>query len=67
MRWLVSLATRIKQPIMLNFLNQDGPGSKTLAIGPEGWSQERVNGWVAGKHEMLASAFGEITNWRAAS
>lgn len=66
MRWLVSLATRINQPILLNF-PEDGFRSKTLAIGPSAWTQEKVNGWVGGKHEELAAAFGEISSWRTAS
>lgn len=35
-------------------------GETTAFIPPRGWSQERLAGFVAGKHEELAEAFGDI-------
>lgn len=60
--FLVDVATANKTPIALNLpttADPDGP-STTLCVPPKGWSQERVSGWVAARHQELEAIFGQV-------
>ena len=57
---LLELAEQTGRPIGVNV--QTGVDtSRTAFIGPRSWSEERLQGWVAAKHEELAAEFGEVT------
>jgi hypothetical protein len=64
--WAVDLATRLRRPVMLNMPDRDG-GSHTLTLSPPGWSQERLSGYIAGRHQELEEAFGPIERIRGAA
>jgi hypothetical protein len=64
-KYLARLATRVGRPIGMN-----GPteaGSQTIFISPRGWSDERLAGWVAAKHQELEAEFGPASIIRRAS
>jgi hypothetical protein len=46
------LANDVGRPIGLNLEKKDG-GSATVFLSPEGWSQERLQGWLGGYHQEL--------------
>lgn len=52
------LATETRQPIAINMPN--GDATATALVGPEGWSDERLRGYLGGIHEELAEEFGPI-------
>ena len=57
---LVRVAMKVDRPIGVNL--PSGPDtSSTIFLGPKGWSEERVMGWVAGHHEALERQFGPAT------
>jgi hypothetical protein len=56
-RWLSRLATRRRRPIGVH---QDG---QTLWLAPDGWSDERLQGYVLAQREPLEAAFGPIVRW----
>ena len=57
---LVRVATNVGKPLAVNL--PSGPDmSSTVFLGPKGWSDERVMGWVAGHHEALERQFGDAT------
>ena len=57
-RFLVDLAGEIGRPLGVN-VETAADTSSTAFIAPRGWSQERLSGWVAAKHEELVAEFGE--------
>ncbi len=57
---LIRVATNADKPIGVNLTS--GPDrSTTVFIGPKGWSDERVAGWIGGHREALEAAFGDAT------
>ena len=57
---LVRVATNVGKPIGVNL--PSGPDrSTTVFIGPKGWSDERVEGWIGCHHEALERQFGDAT------
>lgn len=59
-RRLLTIATNTARPIVVNF--STGPEtSRTIVVGPKGWTCEKTAGWIAGRHEALEAAFGEAT------
>jgi hypothetical protein len=65
-QWVVELAVRLDRVILLNVPDRDG-GSCTLTLSPPGWSQERLAGYIAGRHSELEEAFGPIARVRGAA
>jgi hypothetical protein len=53
---LLRVSENIGRPIGCNFPTDTG--SRTVFIVPRSWSQERLRGWVAGHHDVMADAFG---------
>lgn len=60
--WMLEVATETGKPVLLNV--EQGDESETLAIAPKGWSEERLQGYIAACHEELEEAFGEIDRTR---
>jgi hypothetical protein len=58
-RWLATVAEQNKRPIGVNLPAPDG-SSQTAFIAPRDWTQERLQGWVAGRHAELEAEFGEV-------
>jgi hypothetical protein len=56
MRHLLRVSERVNRPIGCNFPTPEG--SRTAFVAPRSWSQERLRGWVGGKHQEIAEAFG---------
>jgi hypothetical protein len=63
--WAADLARQLDRPILLNIPDRDG-SSHTVTLAP-GWSQERLAGYVAARHEELAEEFGPIGRIRGAA
>jgi uncharacterized protein YecA (UPF0149 family) len=61
-RFLVSEATTHNKPVAINVPkpSRDG-GSITTMIGPEGWSEERLQGWLGNAGPALEGMFGRAT------
>jgi hypothetical protein len=62
-KWAAALATRLGRPVLINIPDWDG-SSHTVTLSPRDWSPERLQGYVAGRHEELAEAFGPIERLR---
>ncbi len=59
-RHLARVATTANKPICVNFAT--GPDtSRTIAIGPTGWTEEKTAGWIAPHREALEATFGAAT------
>ena len=58
-RRLLRIATNVGRPLAVNIPTADG--SRTVVVGPKGWTQERTAGWVAARHEGLEAVFGAAT------
>lgn len=59
-QYLARVVTGTSRPIAVNL--PTGPDtSTTLFVSPKGWSQERLAGWAAGRHQELEAAFGPAT------
>ena len=57
---LVRVATNVGKPLAVNL--PSGPDtSSTIFLGPKGWTEERLRGWAAGRHEELEAMFGPAT------
>ena len=57
--FLLNLAEAIGRPIAVNL--PTGPDtSSTAFLPPRGWTEERLQGWVAGHHQELESEFGHV-------
>ena len=50
----------VDMPIAVN-VERGADASTTAVIAPRSWSQERLKGWTAGKHEALSAMFGPAT------
>ena len=55
-RHLLRVATNTGRPLCVNFSIERG--SRTVLVAPRDWTEERLRGWVAGRHEELEAAFG---------
>lgn len=62
-RFIRRLASKVGKPIGVNGPSGDGT-SMTVFIAPRGWTNERLQGWVAGLHESLEDCFGDVTEIR---
>jgi hypothetical protein len=57
---VLAIATETGRPIGVNFTL--GPGrSRTVFIPPKGWSEQKLAGWVAGRHQELEGEFGQVS------
>ena len=57
--FLLEVAEEIGHPVAVNL--PTGPDSSSTAfLPPRGWTEERLQGWVAGHHEELTEQFGEV-------
>lgn len=65
LKWAGDMAVRLDRVVLLNIPDRDG-SSHTLTLAP-GWSQERLAGYIAGRHEELGDVFGPITRVRSAA
>jgi hypothetical protein len=65
-RWATDLATRLERPVLINVPDRDGT-SHTLTLAPSTWSSERLQGYIAGRHEELEEAYGPIARVRRAA
>jgi hypothetical protein len=63
-RHLLRVATNTGRPIAANLPTGDDT-STTVFIAPKGWTDERLQGWAAGHHDVLEEAFGPATIRRA--
>lgn len=61
-QWAADLAKRLDRIVLLNIPDKDGT-SHTVTLAP-GWTQERLAGFIAGRHEEIAEAFGPIERVR---
>src|SRR4051812_20156209 len=59
-RHLTHVATNTGRPIGVNVEDDDGE-STTACIAPEGWTRERLAGWIGGKRDELEALFGEAS------
>jgi len=59
MRHLLAVSTKANRPIGANFPTANG--SRTAFVAPSTWTQERLRGWVAGRHEEISEMFGPAT------
>jgi len=58
--FLLDVAEANNKPIGVNLPAPDG-SSRTAFIAPRGWTEERLAGWTAGRHQELEDEFGTIT------
>jgi hypothetical protein len=58
-RWATALTIRLDRVLMLNIPDRDG-SSHTVTLAPPGWTQERLQGYIAARHEELEEAYGPI-------
>ena len=56
-RHLARVATNSGRPILVNF-STGADTSRTIVVGPKGWTEEKTAGWVAGRHRELEAVFG---------
>ena len=56
-RYLFGLAESIGKPVAVN-VDTGAETSSTAFIAPRSWTEERLAGWVAGRHEDIEAAFG---------
>ena len=54
---LLAIAAANNRPVGVNFKTGED-ASSTAFISPRDWTEERLAGWVAGKHEELEAQFG---------
>ncbi len=57
---LIRVATNTDKPLAVNVEGLDG-ASTTAIVSPRGWSQDRLRGWIGGRHEELEALFGAAT------
>jgi hypothetical protein len=64
LEWLTNLAAETGKPIALNL--PDGPDrSVTTFVSPKGWTEERLRGFIAGRHAELEAVLGEVAEIRS--
>jgi len=56
---LLTIATNTGRPLAVNVPTEHG--SQTLFVAPKGWTEGRLRGWAAGRHEELEAMFGPAT------
>jgi hypothetical protein len=61
--WLLELAEATGKPVGVNFATGDDTSS-TAFVAPRTWTEQRLQGWIAGHHAELEDAFGEVTQIR---
>jgi hypothetical protein len=59
-RHLLRVATKTGRPIAVN-VPTGAETSTTLFVAPKDWTQQRTDGWVAARHEVLERQFGPVT------
>ena len=59
MRHLLRVSENTNRPIGVNFPTPEG--SRTAFVAPRSWTQERLRGWVGGRHEGIEAMFGAGT------
>ena len=59
-RHLARVATNTGKPLAVN-LASGSDTSRTIVVGPKGWSEGKTAGWVAARHAELEAAFGPAT------
>jgi len=58
--FLLEIAESNNRPIAVNI--ETGPDtSSTAFLAPRTWTEERLAGWTAGRHQELEDEFGRIT------
>ena len=57
---LIRVATNVGKPLAVN-LPRGPETSSTIFLGPKGWSEERVAGWIGRHREALEQQFGDAT------
>ena len=63
LEWLAKLAAETGKPIALN-LPDGRDRSVTSFISPPGWSEDRLKGFIAGRHAELEAVLGEVAEVR---
>lgn len=58
--WLADLATETGKPIAVHV--PADTGAATVFIAPAGWSNDKLRGWVGGKHAEIEAAFGLVAS-----
>jgi hypothetical protein len=58
MAFLVGLATEFQKPIAVN--TPTPTGSTTALIGPQGWGEERLQGWMGTSKAGFEAQFGKV-------
>jgi len=58
-RFLYGIAEDLGRPIGVNVPTP--AGSRSMFLAPKGWSQARLVGWVAVRHQEVETAFGPAT------
>jgi hypothetical protein len=56
LRKLLRICERTNKPMGINIETDDG--SRSVFIAPRSWTQERLRGWVGGRHEDINAMFG---------
>ena len=57
---LLDVAESVGRPIGVNF-ETGADTSRTAFLPPRGWTEERLSGWIAGRHQELEAQFGQVT------
>ena len=57
---LLSVAESVNRPVAVN-MPTGADASSTVFISPRGWTEERLRGWIGGRHAELEGAFGRVT------
>lgn len=57
---LLRVAEDVQKPVLVTFETGEGT-SRTVALAPRSWTQERLQGWVAGHREAIEALFGTAT------
>ena len=58
LEFLVGQATEHNKPVAVNI--RDPNGSDTIFLSPEGWTEERLKGWVGTHKAAIEAEFGEV-------
>ncbi len=58
--FLLGIAESNNRPVAVNLPAPDG-SSRTAFLAPRHWTEERLAGWTAGRHQELEDEFGRIT------
>lgn len=60
MRHLLRVSENVQKPVLVNF-ETGGGASRTVALAPRSWTQERLRGWIGGRHDAIEAMFGQAT------